>query len=139
MLRWSWRLVSGGAVVARMIFIFQASSLTPEEVDRSLQALFWLGKLGSVLGHLVLYGMLASLLQISLWSWQSNAAHQLRWVLVAAALSTLYGISDEYHQSLVTGRVASIGDVVIDGVGALAAAASLKFLAEMASARLRPD
>jgi hypothetical protein len=67
MLRWNWRLMSGGAVVAWMIFIFQASSLPPEEVDRSLQAFLWLGKLRSVLGHLTLYGVLASLLQISLW------------------------------------------------------------------------
>ena len=131
--------MSGGAVVAWMIFIFQASSLAPEEVDQSLQAFFWLGKLRSVLGHLALYGVLASLLQISLWSWKSNATCQLRWVLAAAALATLYGITDEYHQSLVPGRVASLADIVIDGIGALTAAASLKFVAEIASANSKPD
>lgn len=60
------------------------------------------------------------------------------WLLRRCLPSTVFQMNT-INQSLVTGRVASIGDVVIDGVGALAAAASLKFLAEMASARLRPD
>jgi VanZ family protein len=122
-----------------MIFIFQASALPPEEVDRTLQGLLWLGKLRSVLGHLVLYGVLAFLLQISLWGWKSNTAYQLRWALAMAALATLYGVTDEYHQSLVPGRVTSLADIVIDGVGALTAAVSLRFIAGMALTRFRSD
>jgi VanZ family protein len=122
-----------------MIFIFHASSLSPEEVDQSLPAFFWLGRLRNLLGHLVLYGVLACLLQISRGSWQNNAERQWRWAVVRAALATLYGVSDEYHQSLVPGRVASLTDIAIDGLGALAGAISVKFLAERALNRVRPD
>jgi VanZ family protein len=37
--------------------------------------------------------------------------------LLATLLSTLYGISDEYHQSFVPGRDASVGDVASDFAG----------------------
>lgn len=40
-------------------------------------------------------------------------------VMVAFAFSLLYGISDEWYQSFVPGRFASLGDVVADGLGGL--------------------
>lgn len=43
------------------------------------------------------------------------------WAL-AAGLATLYGVVDELHQSFVPGRSPSLGDVIADGVGAMAGA-----------------
>lgn len=49
-------------------------------------------------------------------------------LLLAVALCTLYGLSDEYHQSFVPGRDASAGDVLKDFSGALLGAALCRAL-----------
>jgi VanZ family protein len=48
-----------------------------------------------------------------------------RVVLVAALLTSFYGITDEYHQSFVPGRDSSMYDWVADTSGGLAAAAGM--------------
>lgn len=46
--------------------------------------------------------------------------------LIAAAIALAYGLSDEYHQSFVTGRDAGLPDLLADAVGtAVAIAAAL--------------
>ena len=114
-----------------MGMIFYLSSLSQEDAGRPLDspALSWLGVLRSYLAHLVLYGVLASLVQGSLWSWKPAPGYRLWWVLAAAVFATLYGVSDEYHQSLVPDRSASIVDVLVNGVGAVTAAGGLWLLA----------
>lgn len=48
------------------------------------------------------------------------------WLLVGAVgFSLLYGVSDEFHQSFVPGREASLRDVAFDGLGALVAASAI--------------
>ncbi len=47
-----------------------------------------------------------------------------RAVVIAAALASLYGVTDELHQSFVPGRDTSAGDWIADTVGALAGAAA---------------
>ena len=49
-------------------------------------------------------------------------------VILAGILGTLYGISDEFHQSFIPGRDASTGDVIADCVGAFAGAAFMQIL-----------
>ncbi|MFH1486155.1 MAG: VanZ family protein, partial [Chloroflexota bacterium] len=44
-----------------------------------------------------------------------------RGYLVAFAIATLYAMSDEFHQSNVPGRTASVWDVTVDALGAAAA------------------
>ena len=124
MLIWLWRLASTTAVLAWMGLIFYRSSLSQEEASRPLESpsIAWLGVLRSYAAHVILYGVLAFLVQASLWGWISD--YRLRWALVAAAIAALYGISDEYHQSLVFGRSGSIEDVVVNTFGAIAAAAT---------------
>jgi VanZ family protein len=39
--------------------------------------------------------------------------------VLAAALATLYGVSDEWHQAFVPGRDASLADVLADTIGGL--------------------
>ena len=76
-------------------------------------------------GHLSEYAVLALLVlraaRLSLqplvtgWSWRATAA--------ALAISASYAATDEFHQSFVPGRTASLADVGIDTAGAVAALA----------------
>jgi VanZ family protein len=55
-------------------------------------------------------------------------AHGLRdvtWTAVAGAIviSTLYGVSDEYHQLFVPGRTFEYADIAADAIGSVAGAA----------------
>ncbi len=119
-------------VVAWMIVIFLASAdsdsgtrgsrilgplirwflpeISPDLLDR---VIFGIRKLA----HLVAFGTLGGLLLRAL-----AAAHPGRWsarsALLAVGLTSLYAVSDEYHQSLVPSRVASTMDVFIDTAGA---------------------
>lgn len=72
----------------------------------------------SIAGHLVEYFVLAFLLCKVLEAWRPGLSAP---VLVAAAwtLAVAYGISDEFHQSFVPRRDASIFDVMVDAIGAL--------------------
>ena len=81
-------------------------------------AVSWLGDLRSYAAHIVLYAVLAALIQVALWGWSLEL--HLRWVIVATVLASLFGISDEYHQSLVTGRSATLVDGLVDSIAALA-------------------
>ena len=121
---WAARFALIGATLGWMGLIFYLSSLSQAEASQPLEspAVSWLGVLRSYAAHVVLYGVLASLVQASLWAWKSD--YRFRWVLTAAAFSALYWISDEYHQSLV-GRSGSIADVIVNAFGATGAAASL--------------
>ena len=98
---WAARLALSGATIAWMALIFYLSSLSQAEVSQPLElpVISWLGVLRSYAAHIVLYGVLASLAQASLWAGKPD--YRIRWALAAATFSTLYGISDEYHQSLV--------------------------------------
>ena len=110
----------GTAAIAWMGLIFFLSSLSGEEASQRLEsgAVSWLGDLRSYGAHIVLYAVLAALIQVALWAWSLEL--QLRWVIVAAVLASLFGISDEYHQSFVTGRSATLVDGLVDSIAAFA-------------------
>ena len=114
---------SGTAAIAWMGLIFYLSSLSGGEASQGLEsgALSWLRDLRSYAAHIVLYAVLAALIQVALWGWSLEL--QLRWVIVAAVLASLFGISDEYHQSFVTGRSATLVDGLVDSIAAFASSA----------------
>lgn len=64
------------------------------------------------LGHFTEYAILA-------WLIYRPLRDQRRGVWLAFALTTLYGASDEWHQSFVPGREMLFGDWLIDSAGAL--------------------
>jgi VanZ family protein len=64
--------------------------------------------------HTLIYGILGALVLRGL-----RQAPNVRTVLLAAALATLYGISDEIHQLWTPHRSADWRDVVADAVGGL--------------------
>lgn len=51
-------------------------------------------------------------------------------MIKALLLTILYALSDEWHQSFVKGRSASISDVLIDTTGAVIATSILAYLSK---------
>ena len=131
---WLRRLAFTVAVVLWMGLIYYLSSLSHREVAElqhlPSEASPRANLLRQVAGHLFLYAVLAVLLQATLWSWKLGADHRLKWALVIATLATLYGVSDELHQSTVTGRSASTMDALVNLAGAVIAAVTMSYLAK---------
>jgi len=88
----------------------------------------------STLGHFVLYAVLGALY---LWTLPVGGR---RWtvVLVAVALASLYGVTDEFHQSFVPGRMPDPVDWLVDTAGALAAVLLAEGLRRLVARRAAP-
>lgn len=110
-----WGLVSGWAAV-----IFAFSAIPGSNVP---------GSYGS-LAHFIEYAVLGGLLYFAFRCDQPRATA----LLLAVAGASLYGITDEFHQSFVPMRVPDVRDWAMDTLGAIAGAttASLaeKFLGQ---------
>ncbi len=103
--------VRWAAVLAWMGLIFLLSSRPDLPTFES-----GLPGLEQVVGHLTEYGVLAVLLW---WALRGvGVRHPTAWAL---AVATLYGATDEFHQSWVPGRTMSGIDLMIDLAGASAA------------------
>ena len=98
------------------IFILSAQSSLPT------QSLF---EGQDKLEHFLAYGLLGVLLSRSL---RPMKVETWQRIILIATLTTLYGISDEYHQSFVPGRDVSALDVLADSVGGFLAALALFWL-----------
>lgn len=107
------RLFLWGPVVLQMAFIFAASSISD------------LGTLpvGDVTGHGIGYALLGALLLRALAGGRFVGVTWGR-AVAAVLLATLYGVSDELHQSFVPGRSADRYDVLADCLGAALAVAA---------------
>jgi len=73
------------------------------------------------------YGILGLLFLLSLKQWRKRLSWKTVWLITLA--TTLYGLSDEFHQSFVPGRYPSLGDIVADGVGGFLAVVLVWFMA----------
>ena len=71
------------------------------------------------LAHCIAYGCLAGAFLYSLQPYFNTFNNKFIAAITVLALSVLFGISDEYHQSFIPGRVVSFWDIVADGFGAL--------------------
>ena len=65
-----------------------------------------------IVAHFTEYAILASL-----WVWALAPTLGRRALVAAGAISFVYAISDEYHQSFVQGRDSDVMDVVTDAAG----------------------
>ena len=74
------------------------------------------GNWARVLAHFSQYALLAAL-----WSWALAPTLGGRALVVAAVISMVYAVSDEFHQSFVPGRDADPLDVLVDACGIAAA------------------
>jgi VanZ family protein len=101
-------------VAAAMALIFYVSSLHQAPLPDGVSDKFahFLGYVG--LGSLVARAVAGGVPRRMTW-------HQ---VVLAVAITTAYGVSDEYHQRFVPGRSSDVADVYADATGACAAAAA---------------
>lgn len=91
--------------------IFFLSHQPGDEI--SLELFFGVDKVA----HAFAYGVLAATVLLALPSrWRTTMP--LHAALLAWAVCLLFGLSDEFHQSFVPGREASLGDLVADAFGA---------------------
>lgn len=99
-----------------MAVIFVLSSRTGDEMNDVLP-LFqkWFPFMNDFnWGHFVAYFILAAALDYGF----GRRAERLYMKLLIVALCVLYGVTDEYHQSFVGGRMMDIMDLRNDGIGA---------------------
>jgi hypothetical protein len=102
-----WSLPVGWASI-----IFILSSTPTKEVTE----IYWQDFIIKKTFHLIEYGLLFLLLFRALKNTYKENLFKL--ALIAFALTIFYGASDEYHQTLVSGRQGMARDVLIDGFGA---------------------
>ena len=121
---WAGRVVFTAVAVGWMGLIFYLSSQSPEELPAQ-DALSWLGEVRNIVGHLALFGVLAGMLTAVLWSWFLGPINAFRWPLFAIGAASLYGVLDEYHQSLVPLRDAALSDILVDLIGAVIGAGAI--------------
>ncbi|MDE7018178.1 MAG: VanZ family protein [Lachnospiraceae bacterium] len=66
--------------------------------------------------HMTEFGILSVLVYVWLGKWALATGRK---ITIAALVATVYAASDEFHQLWVPGRAGTIGDVMIDGIGAV--------------------
>ncbi len=108
-------LIGWPALVAWMALIFALSSI-PNRIVVTGPPSFPYDKIAHVVEYAVLAFIIAWLARRH---WRSIALA----MLLAIALSTLYGVTDELHQIIVPGRDPGLPDFAADVVGALIGAA----------------
>jgi VanZ family protein len=98
-------------VIIYAIIIFSASSIP----GKAIPPIF---KYQDVVFHFTEYAFLSLFLSRALKAGGVLGHKRFYWVFI---LCLLYALSDEWHQSFVPGRVASLYDIVVDGLGAFVA------------------
>ncbi|OGO20009.1 MAG: hypothetical protein A2Z14_16520 [Chloroflexi bacterium RBG_16_48_8] len=99
--------------ISIMGLIFFFSSLPSESIPYYGEFDYVIKKGSHALG----YGLLGLSYYYAL---PRSLSWKYRWLL-ALIMALLFSLSDEYHQSFVQGRSSSLGDVAIDGFGAMVA------------------
>lgn len=92
--------------------IFYLSHQTGDRL--SLPALPGLDKLA----HMAAYGLLAATVLFAT-SDKQKSTRPHRVIILTVVFCVLYGMSDEFHQSFIPGRTASVYDLMADGGGAV--------------------
>lgn len=105
------RWVPALAALLWMALIFALSARSTIPVPLGLAA-----GLTAIAGHLVAYAVLAVLLWWAMLSLDVSAKRRFALALIG---TVAYGLTDEWHQSFVSGRDASPLDLVVDGIGAI--------------------
>lgn len=96
------------------------------------------GGISDKTAHVLIYATLGGSLVRALAGGRITAMTLTR-ILLAAALGTLYGVSDEIHQHFVPPRTPDILDVVADSIGAVVGASVMALVARLLPAWLRPS
>jgi len=98
--------------LAVMALIFVLSSLSGLRVSEDAAV----DKPFRITGHLLAFAALAASLLLAL---SRGRRPRLAHVVIASAVTVLYGASDEWHQSFVPDRTGRLDDLVVDTIGAI--------------------
>jgi VanZ family protein len=121
---------------AALIFVGSTSVLSASHTSALLRVFLWIfpqaseATLGTIhflirkAGHLTEYAILALLAARALRS-STRELLRTRWFWLSLLLVVVYALGDEFHQSFVPSRTASIYDSMIDSFGGLTALAFL--------------
>ncbi len=97
-------------VIAMMGTLYWASAQEKPEIVPALN-------IPDKWAHFIAYGLLGTLILRTKWVWGRGT----RGMFIAVSVASLYGISDEWHQSFVPGRYPDVVDWIADTLGALLA------------------
>lgn len=107
----AWMAVGTPIAVMAVIFFLSSRSQLPDlDGGRDVQ---------SVAGHFFAYAALGASLAVFL-RWLGWSA--VKALLAAIVLATIYGVTDEFHQSFVPNRQTDVEDLLVDFLGACAGA-----------------
>jgi VanZ family protein len=106
---WARTALRWTPAVAWMAVIFRLSAIPGSNLP---------GRFSS-LGHFVVYAVLGMLLVFALQPRRQPA----QVIVIAVFIATIYGVSDEFHQSFVPMRTPDVADWGVDTLGAFAGAA----------------
>lgn len=109
--------------------------LFPQASDTTLRVLHFIARKA---GHFTEYAILA-LLAARAFRTSSRELLRSRWFWVSLLLVIAYSLTDEFHQSFVPSRTASIYDSLIDTLGGLIALAVLRWRRGRAGKRREED
>jgi len=118
--QWMIRPIPALATLIWMGIIFALSARSTALVPPGLTT-----ELTSIAGHFTAYAVLSALLWRAIDPRNLTARQRAVLALVAAVA---YGLTDEWHQSFVPGRDASLLDIAVDGIGALCGLAIVRRL-----------
>jgi VanZ family protein len=122
-----WWAVLAPLVVMAVIFGFSSRSQLPDlDGGRDLQ---------NVIGHFTVYAALGATLALL---FRSMGWGILRSLAAAIVLATLYGVSDEFHQSFVPNRSVDPKDVLVDFLGATGGALVMLRLLDYRATKTQP-
>ena len=123
-------VLSGTAPGSQAVSSVVSSETFNEALEKAL--FVTAGDYRSLMAHVFFFGTLSVLIQAALWGW--GLGIRARMVIVATVTASLFALSDEYHQSFVPGRAASMEDFWADSI---AAAASATLMWAIAISKLR--
>ena len=99
------------AAAGWMIFIINLSSVSGHDMDNGLRRLWWLGQSVNIIGHLVLYSVLATLYLFNLSVWLMSRAFKPVCLIAVVVFAGAFATYDEIRQSYVPGRYGSTEDL----------------------------
>ncbi|HET9659717.1 MAG TPA: VanZ family protein [Thermomicrobiales bacterium] len=123
-----WWAVLAPLIVMAVIFGISSRSQLPDmDGGRDLQ---------NVIGHFTVYAALGATLALL---FRSMGWGILRSLAAAIVLATLYGVSDEFHQSFVPNRSVDSKDVLVDFLGATGGALAMLRLLDYRATKPPPN
>ena len=116
-----WHIGVWFPVVFIMAGIFGASSLPASDIP----SLF---SFQDVIFHAIIYALLGAAFYHALVMTRAGAGAGWVCILATVVFCTLYGVSDEFHQSFIPGRCATGWDVLTDFIGSFCGAVTAALL-----------